>query len=478
MDQTYDAESLDRRLDVRRRARRAAKGDPAPLGAVQADIALFEREERARLARDRRVAADAAELEMRRIALPRLEVSTVESDVRAALARIEGRVGPALRAAQRKAARARADLEAFRRRSDLRRPAAYPPSPLLAIAMLAAAAIVESAFSSAIFAEGSDAGLLGGATLALGLSGANVALGFLAGYLGLRYAGARAPGRKALGVVCFALALIVATGLNLFAASTRQNVRDQAAAEARLVAEPKIAQSFEACRAKAERADDPVARRRLTAACTHMADERRAAAAPAPGASFLDLSAPEAVILLMLGGAAWVFAALKGYSGVDDPYPDYGKLARIADRLDEDWEERRAEARAALEATTLGAQDALAAGLDALAAAAAARRAAFDAAAVRIATLDARLRLLFEASRQLRDWARAAAGQDTVDAAHEPSAPPPLDDALAGLGALIAADEEALAAARRAAAQTIAAATAALEAASLRVDTSPEGETA
>ncbi len=46
--------------------------------------------------------------------------------------------------------------------------------------------------------------------------------------------------------------------------------------------------------------------------------------------SLLQLDTPQAIILLMLGAGVWVFAALKGYSGFDDPYPDYGKMDRAA----------------------------------------------------------------------------------------------------------------------------------------------------
>lgn len=460
-------EVWERRLRVRQRAR-----DPNDADALEADIKAQIGADRARLLAERQTQADALETALRRAALPALDIETVRLEAQMGLMRTEGRVAAQVQAAQRASARAQGDLEGFRRRNDLRRPAAYPRSALMAIALLLVAALFESLFSASIFAAGSELGLLGGATIAIGLSGANVALGFLAGYLGLRYGGAREPARRAFGIACFLAAMTAAIALNVFAAGTREGMHAQATAQARLAAEPKIAQAYETCRARAERAADEGVARRMRTACERAAAARRAAIDPEPSARVLSFATPEAVILLMLGGAVWVFASLKGYSGVDDPYPDYGKFARLAQRLEDDHAERRETARTALEEPVAEANAAIAARLGAVSEALARRRAAFDEGAARLSALDARLRRLDEMEQRLLAQARR-------DAAPFPADPGwrSYGDALAGAGDLIAAGERAAADAQAAAAQTLNALGAALEAATRRLDGAP-GEAA
>ena len=63
---------------------------------------------------------------------------------------------------------------------------------------------------AALFAEDDERGLLGGAITAIGLSGANVTLGFIAGFLGLRYLQHRHVPMKALGTIAFAFVGVLA----------------------------------------------------------------------------------------------------------------------------------------------------------------------------------------------------------------------------------------------------------------------------
>src|SRR5690606_5599509 len=100
--------------------------------------------------------------------------------------------------------------------------------------------------------------------------------------------------------------------------------------------------------------------------------------------SLLSLQSPQAIILLMLGAGVWVFAALKGYSGFDDPYPDYGKMDRAAQAAADSLSEVRAEARAELEAPLDAAKTALAARLEKMRAEHEAMSEAFDAAAMKM----------------------------------------------------------------------------------------------
>ena len=80
--------------------------------------------------------------------------------------------------------------------------------------------------------------------------------------------------------------------------------------------------------------------------------------------SLLALDSPQAIILLMLGAGVWVFSALKGYSGFDDPYPDFGKMDRAAQAASETLSDFRADARLELETPINVAKAALSARTD------------------------------------------------------------------------------------------------------------------
>src|SRR5262249_44721725 len=123
---------------------------------------------------------------------------------------------------------ARRDLHAFKNANQLRRTASYPRSTLLQAGLLLCAAVFESLFSAALFAEDDARGLLGGAIIAIGLSGANVTLGFLAGFLGRRYLQHVRLPTKALGALAFAGITFLALMLNLFAADWRDRLASAA----------------------------------------------------------------------------------------------------------------------------------------------------------------------------------------------------------------------------------------------------------
>src|SRR5262249_16013264 len=203
---------------------------------------------------------------------------------------------------------ARAVLNLFKYTHRIARPAFYPKSSLLQAGLLFCAAVFEAMFSAALFAEDDARGLLGGAITAIGLSGANVTLGFLAGFLGLRYLQHIRWPTKMLGALAFAGVTFLALMLNLFAAEWRDHIAATNDSQINL-------------------GDD---------ANFHLW-------------SLLQLSTPQAIILLMLGAGVWVFAALKGYSGFDDPYPDFGKMDRAASVASDALSDFRADAREDLE---------------------------------------------------------------------------------------------------------------------------------
>jgi hypothetical protein len=309
-----------------------------------------------RLAEARRAAiAEKVEQELRAASAAPFDPASACAGARIELRTIAGRYGPEQERAQARAVRAEHDLDRFRRAHDRDRPAIYPDSRILQAGLLLVAAAFEALFSAALFAETDERGLLGGAMTALGLSGANVTLGFLSGFLGLRYLGHKQPFLRIAGGAGLATLAALSLSLNLFAA----HWRDKLGA---------------AARTPLDTIDD---------------------------ASWFGLITPQAVILLMLGAGVWVFSALKGYSGFDDPYPDYGKLDRAARDAREDVEERRAEAREALEAAIDEPIEALKERVADLESRTKAGRAAYDAAAAQIQDIDTKARRAAEAGNAL-----------------------------------------------------------------------------
>jgi hypothetical protein len=186
------AEGWAKHLDVRARARADAQAGLPPLDAqtlsqAEVEVLSAQARERARLDGEREALRLEAERTMRRLKPEAPDFAGPLAAARLALAQIETRAAPDCAAALAREARAREDLEAFRRAHQLRRDAVYPQSTLFQAGLLFCAALFEALFSATLFAQEAEQGLLGGAAVAIGLSAANVTLGFLAGFLGLRY---------------------------------------------------------------------------------------------------------------------------------------------------------------------------------------------------------------------------------------------------------------------------------------------------
>jgi hypothetical protein len=404
--QGLSVSALDRRLGLKKRAREDAarnlpRQDCDDLSAAERAVLEVVGAERARLDQARNEAKADAERRLRTLAPAPQDFNGPALDARLALKQAAGRLAHDWHEAASRAAQARADLDSFKRAHDLRRQAVYPRSNLLQAGLLFCAAVFEALFSAALFAEDDARGLLGGAITAIGLSGANVTLGFLAGFLGLRYLQHTKLPIKTAGAFAFAALTLLALMLNLFAADWR----DQLAVLAGRQVDVGSDASF-----------------RLW--------------------SLLQLDSPQAIILLMLGAGVWVFAALKGYSGFDDPYPDYGKMDRAAREAAETLSDFRADARLELEAPVNAARAALAAGLEKMRAEFEAMSKAFDVAALKMETLDAQARALDQAAADAVHLYRLEnTGFRTTPAPAYFGAPPPAAgpalDALAGAAALI-----------------------------------------
>lgn len=398
--------ALDKRLQIKKRAREDAarnlpRQDDIQLSAAESAIIDAVGSERARVDQQRHDARADAERRLRTLAPQPQDFAGPALDARLSLKQAAGRVAHDWNEAAERAAQGRADLDAFKRAHELRRAAVYPKSTLLQTGMLFCAAVFEALFSAALFAEEDARGLLGGAITAIGLSGANVTLGYLAGFLGLRYLQHRQLPMKAVGAVVFAGLTLLALMLNLFAADWR----DQLAALAGRQVDMGSDASF------------------------HLW-------------SLLQLDSPQSIILLMLGSGVWVFAALKGYSGFDDPYPDYGKMDRAAREVSDSLSDFRAEARLELEKPITAAREALSARMEKMRAEYEAMKRAFDAAADKIETLDAQARALDQAAADaIHLYRQENAGARTTPAPGYFSAPPPAAgptlDALGGAAAMI-----------------------------------------
>jgi hypothetical protein len=400
---------LDKQLGVRRRAREdGARNWPHQhadeLSAAERAILEAAASERAELDRARLDAQAETERRLRALLPTPQDFSGPLIEARLALKQIAGRVGYDWTQARDRARAARADLDAFKRVNQIRRGAAYPSSGLLQAGLLFMAALFESLFSAALFAEDDARGLLGGAIVAIGLSGANVTLGFLAGFLGLRYLQhVRAP-IKFMGGGAFAALTLMALMLNLFAADWRDVLAARAGAQLDMGAD----------------------------ASFHLW-------------SLLNLKSPQAIILLMLGAGVWSFAAIKGYSGFDDPYPDYGKMDRAAERANDVLSEFRTQARATLEAPIDTAKAAFAAKLAMMRSEFEAMSRAFDAAALKLAALDVKARALDEAAAGAIHLYRQenAAARSAPAPAYFGTTPPAIGPALDVLAASAAMIDDA-----------------------------------
>jgi hypothetical protein len=356
------ASALDKKLSLRKRAREDAarnmpRQDAADLSAAELSVIDLVAAERTRVDQARNLAKAEAERRLRALAPTPQDFAGPALDARLALKQGAGRIAQDWSEMARAATQTRAELSAFKEANQLRRAAHYPRSTLLQAGLLLLAAVFESLFSAALFAEDDARGLLGGAITAIGLSGANVTLGFLAGFLGLRYLQHTRFAPKALGALAFAFISFFGLMLNLFAADWRDRL---AALSGQQISG----------------GDD---------ASFHLW-------------SLLQLSSPQAIILLMLGAGVWVFAALKGYSGFDDPYPDFGKMDRAAVSASTALSDFRADAREELEKPIDAAKKALAVRLEKMRAEFTAMNKAFDEASVKMEALDAQARALDDAA--------------------------------------------------------------------------------
>jgi hypothetical protein len=400
-----DVDDVAQRLRVRARGRadglaERPAADSALRSAVEDEILAVIGQRQDALADLAEAEAEKLATRMRGLRPAQDGASLAITGARIALRQAAGRAGQDVAAASAQAARAAQDLEAFRQTHRRDSAAHYPASPLLALGLLAIAALLEASFSATLFAQDDAHGLLGGAATAAGLSGANVAIGFLGGFLGLRYLQHVRMVPRLVGLCCFALALAGGLTLNGFAAMWRQDTAATQTARAAVGERAVIQEDYARCRTRADSRQDPEA----AAAAAQRCDNTRRAAAAALSAGEGGLAqrfSPQALVLLMLGLGVWTFSALKGYSGIDDPYPDYGKLDRLATRAREDLQDAQDGMREDMGEAMRAAQEAITAAVRRMEVSAGAMRDAYNAAPALLTGFEARWRRLDQAGTAL-----------------------------------------------------------------------------
>jgi hypothetical protein len=218
-----------------------------------------------------------------------MDVARIRNDAEHAISRLEqshvawkGEIQRLLREARD----AKKEYDDFRIEHGLQRPARNRGNGFLTLALLGLAIAIESALNGVFFAEGSEFGLVGGVTLALGISVVNVLVfGFVLGLFPARWTHHRSFLVRAIGwllLLCGVVLLLLANGLVA-------HFRD---------AYERLGDSVELGRVWAHLAAEPFGLVRI-----------------------------QSWLLFFLG---LFFAGLgfwKGY-GFDDPYPGYGRVAR------------------------------------------------------------------------------------------------------------------------------------------------------
>jgi hypothetical protein len=189
-----------------------------------------------------------------------------------------------------------AELEAFRVREGITRPAREPDAQLLRMAELLAMVFIETGANGALFGQNLRLGYLGGIAYAALLSIVNVGVAFLFGRMLIPYVHSARLLLKACGVFCFAAFLALAVLINASIANYRSA----------LGIDPGTAGEIAVTRV-------------LTApfALTHLSDW----------------------LLLLLGLTFALLACREGYRFGEDPHPQYGEFARRLRQREEDLDD-------------------------------------------------------------------------------------------------------------------------------------------
>jgi hypothetical protein len=189
-------------------------------------------------------------------------------------------------------AQRRGELDQFKREHLLKRDAIYH-SPVLAIGILLLACVLETAVNAALFAQVSSWGYIGGALYSLALSLPNLALGFMAGFWGLRGRNHIHPPIRWCATMVLLVAVAGAAFWNFYVGHLR--------ALAELRAESRQPLLLTQWRdVSAQISNDPAA----------------------------VLASPQAILLIAAGVVVFIIALLDGLDGFADRYPGFAKIDR------------------------------------------------------------------------------------------------------------------------------------------------------
>jgi hypothetical protein len=341
---------------------------------------------------------------------------------RLSLRQMEGRLRLSLKSAAARAEEASGDLEAFKRREQVRWRARSPESLTLSTAMLVGLVAVEAVASAPIFADAMNGGLAQGYMVAVTLSALNASIGLIGGYFGIRYLQRRGVTLKWLGGLCTLAAVGFGIFFNVFASLWR----------ARAVEDLERAEALQAMQ-RGKTFDAEVL------------------AGQSDTLSLLfDTRHGETFVLLVLGIIVLIGALVKGATGFDDPVPDHGALTRAAEREMDDFADAQEDALEALDEPVTSAREKIDAMMLDRRVALTTMRTQYDDAEAKLHFIDVRLKDLALAQAMLIETYRVAnmASRRTPPPAAfmtpppEPDAP---DDALERAGALRTEAEAALA---------------------------------
>lgn len=206
---------------------------------------------------------------------------------------------------------ARRDLNYFREKNNLFRPARYADTPekIWTLALILGVVIIETAVNAYFFGRANRFGLIGGAQQAFIISLINVSVCFVAGYFAFKNIHSRHHFKRVLSMVGIALAILFAFLFNLIVAHFR-DLLDPANFDI---------DSF-----------DPT---RLEVPVMQLMDRVQT--------QTFEFNSFDSLMLLFAGWAAAVFAIGKGYL-LGDPFPGYGRLASKCEAAREEYARARA----------------------------------------------------------------------------------------------------------------------------------------
>lgn len=184
------------------------------------------------------------------------------------------------------------DINHFKKTNSLRRTACYPESHILTFALLILALLLESSLNGIFFAEGSDAGLIGGVVTALGISFINILFGFSMGLFVLRYKNHVVRIKAILSYLVITLAVTCSMAFNLLIGHYRE-------------------------------------------ALTNNPDDAHSVAVENFSNGIMTIYDVQSWFLISIGLIFFGLAIYKGYK-FDDEYPQYGKFARNREQLKDD----------------------------------------------------------------------------------------------------------------------------------------------